>query len=136
MKKHLRVTKDLYNSASLGSLCASLKSSKKPYVAYSDKSIPNRAIIGMVAIDEEVLEKLEKVSKPLWWNQLQKVKDQVKDYQKEFEGLEVFQFGFLSSGDAQTGQKLLELEREFGVDSGEFRLVQQPNGYCTLTKKF
>lgn len=137
--KKLNVTREIFPDSSLGSLCAGLKSSKKPYVAYSDRSIVNRAVIRVVSIDEEHLEKLDKASKPQWWFQLQSVKDRMNDKDLQLEGLDVFQFGFMDNSGIESGvpDKLLaELSSKYNVNTDEFRLVKQPNGYCTLTKRF
>lgn len=137
MSKQLHVTKALYSNASLGSLCASLKSSKKPYVAYSDKSIVSRAVIGLVSIEESDLEKLDKVHKPTWWHQLQSVKsDNLREAQNSFEDLEIFQFGFMSGRNTPSNLELKRIEKEYNLDLTEFRLTELPNGYCTLTKRF
>ena len=135
--KFLVVTKKDYHD-NLGLLTASLKSSKKGYITFSDPSIVHRAIIKTVLVPAVELESLDKAVKPAYWNTLQTLL-----IDKGFEDIvfkkdedSINKLGNLHSIGLPDEDELVKVMKWHNLSESDAKVVSLPNKYCIITKKF
>jgi hypothetical protein len=136
--KYLVVSKSDYEG-NLGLLTASLKSSKKSYITFSDPSIVHRAVIKSVLIPEVELEHLDKAVKPLYWNIVQDLK--AKKGCEEITLSKVntdtsSEYGNIHSFGFSDEDSISEIMSWYDLKENEVKIVTFPNKYCIITKKF
>lgn len=133
---YLVVNKSDYTD-NLGLLTASLKSSKKSYITFSDPKIVHRAVLKTVLIPEIELESLDKAVKPAYWNVLQILKSD-KGFEKVTFGKPdiVSKYGNIHSFGLSDEDDLSGVMKWHNLNDNDIKVASMPNKYCIITKKF
>jgi hypothetical protein len=116
----------------LSTLCASLKSSRKDYIALYRKSLnQRRPTLTDVLIAEHDLETLDKATKPAWWSEVQHL---VKTHGLT-EIKDVVAYGDIHSLGTMA-EDIIQSEYCTLIDLEDFRVDAYPNGYSVYSRKF